>query len=140
MKNLIESKNISSFFHIESCGTAGYHIGENADQRTLDVLSSNGISFRHSAQQLSKDHFTQFDYLVVMDDNNYRDTLSKTTLKTDSQVFKIRKFDDNQSDEDVIDPYYGGMSGFELCFEQLMESCENLIHFIVKKHNIPVSE
>jgi len=69
------SQNNLSNFHIESCDTAGYHIGEAPDYRTTAVAEKHGLPINHKAQQLMPSHFDEFDYLIVMDQSNKQNAL-----------------------------------------------------------------
>jgi low molecular weight phosphotyrosine protein phosphatase len=55
------------FAKIDSCGTAGYHSGEQPDSRTVETLRKNGISINHRARQVRPQDFYEFDYILAMD-------------------------------------------------------------------------
>jgi low molecular weight phosphotyrosine protein phosphatase len=55
------------FAKIDSCGTAGYHSGEQPDSRTVETLRKNGISINHRARQVQPQDFYEFDYILAMD-------------------------------------------------------------------------
>jgi low molecular weight phosphotyrosine protein phosphatase len=55
------------FAEIDSCGTAGYHVGEQPDSRTVETLRENGISINHRARQVRPQDFYEFDYILAMD-------------------------------------------------------------------------
>lgn len=64
----MEKQGLKSEFHIDSAGTASYHVGDRPDDRTLQVLKENGVESPHRARQLSKKDFVDFDYILVMDE------------------------------------------------------------------------
>ena len=66
----VMERNLDANFHIESSGTSNYHIGENADPRTIETAASLGLSMNHRAQQFKRHHLESFDYILVMDDSN----------------------------------------------------------------------
>ncbi|KDN44690.1 phosphotyrosine protein phosphatases I [Tilletiaria anomala UBC 951] len=57
----------SSFGKIDSCGTIGYHVGEEADERTLAVCNRKGIPCVSRARRLKERDFEEFDYIFGMD-------------------------------------------------------------------------
>lgn len=118
----------------QSSGTAAYHIGESPDHRTMQVLEANGIVFEHKAQQFRHSHFEEFDYVLVMDENNQRDVQRLGNPKVNSKVYLMRSFDQIGDDLTVADPWYGDIRDFEECFDTLDRSIDGFIHFLVEKH------
>ena len=53
-----------------SCGTAGYHIGDDPDPRTVAVCQKHRVPINHHARQLSARDFAEFDYILGMDTSN----------------------------------------------------------------------
>lgn len=52
---------------IDSAGTAGYHIGDFPDTRTIDVCKEHGVPIDHIGRQICKEDFDEFDWILVMD-------------------------------------------------------------------------
>ncbi|EPZ32726.1 Phosphotyrosine protein phosphatase I superfamily domain-containing protein [Rozella allomycis CSF55] len=42
-RHKVEIKGLQDAFHIDSCGTASYHIGESPDERSIKTCEDNGI-------------------------------------------------------------------------------------------------
>ncbi len=57
----------SKFGKIDSAGTAGYHINDAPDPRTIDICKAHGVPIDHVGQQLSSRDFDQYDWILVMD-------------------------------------------------------------------------
>ena len=72
--------------------------------------------------------FDQFDLILAMDDNNYRNILS---LDSSSQhahkVKRMCEFCQTYPDREVPDPYYGGADGFDYVIDLLMDACGGLL-------------
>lgn len=62
-KNGLDSK----IKKIDSAGTAGYHIGDFPDTRTIDVCKANGVAINHIGRQICNRDFDEFDWILVMD-------------------------------------------------------------------------
>jgi protein-tyrosine phosphatase len=62
-----------------------------------------------------------------MDASNYANIMTLKSGKTTTQVEMMRRFDPEGTNEDVPDPYYGGLNGFEGVFSILERSSEELI-------------
>ena len=110
---------------VDSCGTGAWHVGEDADPRTVEVLARHGIRRQHRARQLRDSDFKNFDHLLAMDGNNLTD-LQRRSLKLNNataQLDLIGTFDPEQAG-DVGDPYYGGPEGFDIAYQQITRSLE----------------
>lgn len=126
MKSLVADDDFFDF-NIDSAGTSAFHVGEPADLRMQDVAYSHGIRLTSRARQLVKQDLEDFDYVMAMDEANYKDIVSLNP-KYESKVFKLREFDDQSlGNLNVPDPYYGGIEGFEEVYQIVMRSCEKLL-------------
>ena len=135
----IEKHKLSSFFNVESSGTADYHVGEEPDKRTIAVSREHNVPINHFAQQLKTSHFKQFDYLIVMDESNRSNTLEIASSSSGYELFMMREFDSIDKGSAVIDPWFGDIEGFEECFQTLDRSCDGFLHFLVEKHKLLIS-
>lgn len=119
------SHNDSRITKVESFGTAGYHIGETPDHRTIQVCEKHNIPINHNAKQLKSQHLHQFDYILCMDDANLRNV---KRLQNDKSTAIIQLF----GDEIIDDPYYGGVDGFEKAYQQCVKYTENFLKSLPK--------
>ena len=120
-------------FHIDSCGTGGWHAGNPADPRSIEVAERHGIHLPSRARQvIPADDFT-FDWIIVMDVDN-RDALADLGAPMD-RVHLLRAFDPELADTDdherqVPDPYYGGADGFDVVYHMVVRGCEGLMRVV----------
>lgn len=114
-------------FQADSCGTAGYHIGELSDPRTRANAQKNGVEINHRGRQIQPEDLEAFDYILAMDKSNYLDILRLENAALHAhKVHLMRSFDPLPGDE-VPDPYYSGEAGFQEVFEILSRSVDRLI-------------
>lgn len=73
----------SSDWIVDSCGTSNYHKGELADHRMRSTANNYGIELTHRSRQLKIEDFDEFDYLMVMDEQNYKDVVAVCPSKKD---------------------------------------------------------
>lgn len=123
---------------IDSYGTGSWHIGLTPDSRSAKTCRKHGVPVDHRAQQISSKDFAKFDYVIGMDISNKEDLLH---MKPRDSNAKVAIFGDWRTDEQfgkvVIDPYYGGIDGFETNFQQLCHfSDEFLKQEIGSKENL----
>lgn len=137
-KDLVKKKGLSDKIFCDSAGTANYHIGKDPDHRSCDVASRYKITLEHKARQFFENDFEDFDYIVAMDRSNFENIKRlKAQGSIEGKVFLMRKFDPlKDKEEDVPDPYYGGLSGFEEVYKMLLRSCENLLEYLLNEHQI----
>ncbi|KAI8799522.1 phosphotyrosine protein phosphatase I superfamily [Cladochytrium replicatum] len=126
--DIVKKKGLTDLFHIESSGTAGYHVGEDPDPRTVQTCRGHNVPIQHSAQQLSRAHLASFDYVLVMDDSNLQNVqrLAGGRRETKAKVHLFGEFDPN-GERIIADPYYGGINGFEHNFQQVTRCSEGFL-------------
>ncbi len=109
-----------------SAGTSGWHDGEFMHCGTADILDGLNIDSRaFVSQKLKKSDFLDYDYLIVMDDNNLRD-VQKRFGKHD-KIFKITDLLGKSSLHDhVPDPWYTG--NFNETRDILTACCQELLN------------
>ena len=118
-------------FIVDSCGTGGWHAGEDADPRSRMVSEQNGVNMSHRARQLDPDEdFEKFHILLAMDERNRSDMIDRGAPR--DRVFLMRRFDDTLAhlpdhQIEVPDPYYGGNDGFQRVFDMLWKANEGLL-------------
>ena len=100
---------------VDSAGTGGWHVGEDADPRALAVLRRRGYTLRHAARQFDPAWFASRDLILALDESNLR-TLQRLAPDRDAveRLHLLRSYDPKaDGDLDVPDPYYGDGDGFE---------------------------
>eukprot|EP00162_Nutomonas_longa_P023751 comp7792_c0_seq1/m.8026 comp7792_c0_seq1/g.8026 ORF comp7792_c0_seq1/g.8026 comp7792_c0_seq1/m.8026 type:complete len:165 (-) comp7792_c0_seq1:11-505(-) len=127
---------------VTSSGTAGYHIGDPPDHRTLKVCAERLTDFErayggHTGQQLSRAHFEKFDYIVAMDRDNLNNIKRIAPAGHRARVSMFSEFDTDKNGRgrDVDDPYYGGIEGFEDIFVQIDRCADGLLQRILANNN-----
>lgn len=128
----VSQKGYDAVLRCDSAGTAGYHIGSDPDHRSIKTARDYGIELCHKGRKLSLADFQEFDYILAMDQNNYRD-IQDLGRKANGKanVFLFRDFDP-EGKGDVPDPYYGGMPDFEEVYQMCYRTSENLLTYILK--------
>lgn len=114
--------------HIDSAGTASYHIGEAPDPRTIANAKKNGVDLSQlRARQFGTKDFEQFDLIYVMDKSNLKNV--KRLAANEDHVKKVDLFLGllNNGIEEVPDPYYESEEVFEEVFHLVYKTCEQLV-------------
>lgn len=124
-EGILKSKTDSQHIFVDSAGTAGYHIGNNPDQRSVAVAKKYGIDISgQRCRKFNYDDFAQFDIIYAMDLSNYYDILALTNDRSEIDKVKLLLEEIASPVREVPDPYYGGTDGFEQVFELINQACD----------------
>jgi protein-tyrosine phosphatase len=137
MLELIAAKGLNDKIEVDSAGTADYHIGDLPDKRTRKNAESHGLTLTHKCRQLSIQDFSDFDYIVAMDQNNLADIQVLSLMaygqhQAEETCFLLRKFDATQpNNQSVPDPYYGFEKDFEEVYQIVKRCNEAFLEWII---------
>ena len=137
MNHLIEQAGLSESIICDSAGTGGYHIGAPPDRRMTAAALRRGIKLKGRARQFQKSDFEEFDLILAMDRENYRDILYLDPAgKYREKVRLMCDFAKHHSEREVPDPYYGGQEGFDQVIDLLLDACDGLLQHVVKTYKL----
>lgn len=116
-------------WEVDSAGTAGWHSGNPADERSIAVAKKYGIDLTDQrSRKFRSTDFDRFDLILVMDSSNYSDVKRLATSEQDSDKIKlIMNYVDPGKNQNVPDPYYDS-DGFEQVYWMLDEACEAMLN------------
>jgi protein-tyrosine phosphatase len=132
MNHLAEQRQWSDWLVCDSAGTAGYHIGSPPDARMAAAARAYGITLRGRARQFEVADFEQFDWILAMDRQNYRDI--QALDRRQHYGHKLRLICDycrTYGDQEVPDPYYGGPEGFTYVVDLLIDACNGFLDQVI---------
>lgn len=133
-EGILRSK-LSNDFIVDSAGTGGWHAGEQPDKRSILTAKNRGVDITYQkARKFQKSDFDNFDYIYVMDNQNFKDVSSlaeNENHKAKVQLILEEIFPGERVD--VPDPYYGGQDGFERVYDMLDEACEIIAKKLANK-------
>lgn len=113
---------------VDSAGTSNYHEGEKPDTRAINCMKSHNIHIeqQHSRPFLKED-FELFDLIFCMDKINLREVRASANTESEAQKASLILHQiEDELEEEVPDPYYGGTKGFEKVY-QLLDRATNAI-------------
>ncbi|MBU6324584.1 MAG: low molecular weight phosphotyrosine protein phosphatase [Bacteroidetes bacterium] len=122
-----EKLGTAHLFVCDSAGTSNNHSGERPDRRTLNNAASHGLEITHSARQVQRDDFYNFDLLVAMDQENLSHLERMKPADTAARLLLLRDLDETDPGADVPDPWYGDEHLFEEVFH-LLHRCTLRLH------------
>ena len=131
--NLLEKNGLTDGFIVDSAGTGSWHIGKKADSRMRMAADRRDINILSKARQITSKDFEEFNYILAMDDSNFRDiqNLKNRTGSTDfASIKKIQDFRSDFNEQEVPDPYFGENEGFDYVLDILEDSVNGFLESI----------
>ena len=126
MKNIVNKAELRDSIYIESAATFREEIGNDTHYGTKQKLDEMDIPYtRRKARQVTMDDYRNFDYLIIMDENNARN-LRLMIDDVDHKVYKAMTF--VGENRDVKDPWYTG--NFDETYDDISRSCDALLELI----------
>ena len=127
MKHIVNKAGLSDSIYVESAATSREGIGNDTHYGTKRKLDEIGIPYtRRKARQVTVDDYHNFDYLVIMDENNARNLKRIIGADVDSKVYKAMSF--GGENRDVKAPWYTG--NFDETYDDVSHSCDALLELI----------
>ena len=123
----VMDRGLEKHFEADSSGTTGYHAGERSDPRMRQVARDHGVVIDHRAQKLNRQHITDFDMILCMDQENLHGARSLARSEAERAKIQLLRDFDPEGGGSVPDPYYGGVEGFEKVFQIVDRSTAALL-------------
>jgi len=142
MTHLINERNLSHHFYIDSAATSREEIGNPPHHGTVHKLRQVGIPvIPHRAVQLTKADYGKYDYLIGMDAANIRNIYRIAGGDPDGKIYKLLSFSSDYAFDskapnalpvpDVADPWWTG--DFEATYRDVLAGCQGLLEFLLEK-------
>ncbi len=134
LKKMIQEQGLENKISVDSAGTSGYHDGELPDPRMRQHGTHRGYQFDSLSRKFTSRDFDNFDLILAMDDNNYRNIVRLALdLESKSKVHRMVEFSEKYGHDHIPDPYYSGSDGFEQVLDLLEDACEGLLKKIKER-------
>ncbi len=134
-RGLLQKKQQTDQFVVDSAGTSDWHEGEPADVRMQKHAAKRGLTLTSvSRPVIPEKDFKRFDYIVAMDRENLEELKQMAPhSKYLKKLFLMTDFLRKYTYDGIPDPYYGGDEGFELVLDLLEDATEGLYEHIQSK-------
>ena len=129
-RRALEQAGLADGVEIDSCGVGSWHVGKAPDARAQQAALYRGIDLSGlRARQLNEQDFTEFDYVLGMDQANIRAMQDLKPANSQAHVGLFLDFAGTPGAE-VPDPYYGGEEGFENVLDMIEAASQGLIQHL----------
>ncbi len=133
-RNLVEKEHLENCFYIDSMATSREEIGNRIYPYAKDQLIKHNIKGyeSHRAKQFTKLDYEKFDYILVMDGENY---YSLKWIIGEDKFEKVHMLLDYTKEKgEIEDPWYTG--NFDKVFNEIDNGCKSLLEYLKEKHSI----
>ncbi len=109
---------------VDSAGTAGYHIGNPPDPRSIAVARNYGIDIsQQRCRKFTREDFAAFDRIYAMDRSNYSNIIRLANTEEEKNKVSLLLEASATGELEVPDPYYDADDGFEMVYHMINEAC-----------------
>jgi protein-tyrosine phosphatase len=128
-EQMVSEAGLQQYIIVDSCGTGDWHIGHSPDKRSASAALSRGYDLSHlRSRQINGNDFNQFDYILVMDQQNLIDVQAMCPSDFTGKLELFLDYANNFSaTKEVPDPYYGGLSGFDDVIDLVEDASKTLL-------------
>jgi protein-tyrosine phosphatase len=117
---------------VDSAGTGDWNVGSPPDERAQRSARLRGLDLSaQRARRFSPDDCESFDYVLTMDEENYKTVSS--VCRGSAVVRPFLAFAPGLPEREIPDPYYGGPDGFEHVLDLARKTSEGLVEDIRRR-------
>jgi protein-tyrosine phosphatase len=132
-EGVLRREGLEGEVSVDSAGTGAWHVGSPPDERALSAASLRGVDISSQrARRIDSEDCENFDYVLTMDEENYRAVAS--LCRGSAVVRPFLDFATDSPETAVPDPYYGGPDGFVRVLDLVEEASEGLLEDIRERH------
>lgn len=128
LQHLVDQQSLTAQFHIDSCGTGDWHVGNPPDPRSIQTAALHNIDITNQRARLfdPSTDIERFQHIIPMDASNKRNLIKLGA--PEPKLTLMRAYDPTlQKPQDVPDPYYGGDDGFGKVYQMLTRACQGFL-------------
>ncbi|MBM4208420.1 MAG: low molecular weight phosphotyrosine protein phosphatase [Gammaproteobacteria bacterium] len=138
---LIADKNLTAYFIIDSAGTHAYHVGKPPDHRAQLAARKRGVELQDlRARKVHSSDFEYFDYLLVMDDENFAVVMQDCPPEHKGKIKYFLEYAPHLGVKEVPDPYYGEKLGFERVLDMVEDASLGFLDALVKSGRLKLPD
>jgi protein-tyrosine phosphatase len=137
-EGLVTKRKLSEFIQVDSAGTSAWHVGDSPDTRSLAVAKNRGYDLSYvRARQVNRNDFSQFDYILAMDEKNLADLNVMCPDGYSGELALLLSYGAvGENELEVPDPYFGEGDGFEHVLSLVEHASKALLDYITDKHGL----
>ncbi|MGE5096871.1 MAG: low molecular weight protein-tyrosine-phosphatase [Betaproteobacteria bacterium] len=128
LRRLVHERGLAERIAVASAGTHDYHVGQCPDSRAIRHASRRGYDLTPlRASQVTRADFHRHDYILAMDRGHLRILRALAPSDAKARLGLFLEASAQWKGEDVPDPYYGGVEGFERVLDMVEEAAQRWV-------------
>lgn len=132
-ESVLRREGLENEVEVDSAGTGDWHVGSPPDDRAIQSAAKRGLDISgQRARVISPSDCDSFDYVLTMDEENYRHV--SAYCPGSAVIRPFLDFDPDSPEREVPDPYFGAPDGFESVIDLVEGASEGLIEDIRARH------
>ncbi len=133
-RGLAEKLGLAEVFEFDSAATHGYHVGDTPDPRTVAAAAKRGYELAHlRARRVTEFDFIRFDHVIAMGRDHLEWLQRACPPLYHDKLGLLLEFSDRIDADEVPDPYYGGMEGFQEVLDLVEDAVQELLRKLAAK-------
>ncbi len=127
----LAAAGLADLVRLDSAGTHDYHVGRAPDARSQQHAARRGYDLSAlRARQACSEDFGRFDLILAMDRDNLAGLRALCPDAPDDQLRLLMSFATRHRADEVPDPYYGGVDGFERVLDYIEDACDGVVDMV----------
>lgn len=131
-QNMVSQAGLDGQIAVDSCGTAGWHVGEPPHPGTQREFEKHNIPYQHRARQLEQADLVRADYLVAMDADNLAGI--QRLGATSAEVALLLSYAPELGLRSVPDPWY--TDRFDETYQLIETACTRLLAHVREQEHL----
>lgn len=124
----LQNSGHKSAVSIDSAGTHGYHVGHSPDSRAVATALNFDVDISQlRARKVSVSDFDDYDLIIAMDRSNLEDLQRIRPEGSKAELRMMMEYHPDGRPDEVPDPYYGGIEGFNYMCSLLESATRGLL-------------
>ncbi|MGY8962878.1 MAG: low molecular weight protein-tyrosine-phosphatase [Rhodospirillales bacterium] len=130
-RKMVAEAGLTKEITIDSAGTESFHTGEPPDPRSTGAAQARGYDMTgQSARRVQERDFQKFDLVLAMDREHLHHLTAMAPGDTYERVKLFLTYASKTNAQEVPDPYYGGVEGFDKTLDLIEDGSRGLIEAI----------
>lgn len=137
LQGMIRERGLKRRIRVDSAGTHVPRPGARPDQRAQQAASEGGYPLGgYKSRMLESSDYRRYDYIVAMDRKNRRHMEQACPPDLSHKLLSIMDYYPGTSIDEVPDPYFGNLAGFERVVELLEPACAGFLDYLCAVHGL----
>jgi len=135
LRHHLQHSDLRYRVNVSSAGTRTSQPGCRPDQRAQRAMAVAGVNLgRIKARRITGHDFVRSDYIFAMDNKNMQDLMDICPAEHQYKISLLLSHLSGHALDEVPDPYYGSVEGFEKVFELIDAAVVDLIFHIADQN------